>query len=132
MVRRIAGSVRIRRVSVAIEECVVRSVDVDGRKMKPVELRMQLLSLFFAFPHLYWNLEKGKIFVKIDKSEEKAESVEKLLSSDLYPPIHFGIESNSTFFGGLKKVLAINYSISIPSLRAWCKQNDIANRFSQM
>ena len=45
--------------------------------MKPVELRMQLLSLFFAFPHLYWNLEKGKIFVKIDKSEEKAESVEK-------------------------------------------------------
>lgn len=131
MVQHIGGLVKIRRVSVWMEG-VDEKIDVDGRKMKPVELRMQLLSLFFTFPHLYWNLEKGKIFVKIDKSEEKAESVEKLLSSDLYPAIHFGIESNSTFFGGIKKVLTINYSISIPSLRVWCKQNDIANRFSRM
>ena len=103
---------------------------MDGVKLGPTELRMQLLILFFNFPHFYWTIESGKIFVKIDKAEEKEQGIEKLLSSDLYPPIQFKMEGKSTFVGGVKKVQTINYSISIISLRRWCKQNDIVHRFS--
>lgn len=103
---------------------------MDGVKLGPTELRMQLLILFFNFPHFYWTIESGKIFVKIDKAEEKEQGIEKLLSSDLYPPIQSKMEGKSTFVGGVKKVQTINYSISIISLRRWCKQNDIVHRFS--
>ena len=73
---------------------------------------MHLLLLLFSYPHLYSKITKGSVYVKMDRSEEKQQALEKLLSSDVYPPIHYTVEEQTAFFGGGdQKVSSINYSI---------------------
>ena len=78
---------------------------------------MHLLLLLFSYPHLYSKITKGSVYVKMDRSEEKQQALEKLLSSDVYPPIHYTVEEQTTFFGGGdQKVSSINYSISMSAI----------------
>lgn len=93
-------------------------------------MRMQLMHLFFSYPHLYWSVTKGSIYIKVNRTEEKQQAFEKLLSSDLYPPIHYTKEEQTTFVrGGHGRVSSINYSISIPSIRNWSIKNHILKEF---
>ena len=103
---------------------------MDGSKCSPLLIRMHLLLLLFSYPHLYSKITKGSVYVKMDRSEEKQQALEKLLSSDVYPPIHYAVEEQTTFFGGGdQKVSSINYSISIPSILNWSFKNQIQNKF---
>lgn len=70
------------------------------------------------------------MYLKMDRSEEKQQAFEKLLSSDLYPPIRYEKEEQTTFFGGGNgKVSSISYSISIPSIRSWSVKNHVLKEF---
>lgn len=86
--------------------------------------------LLFSYPHLYSHISKGSVYVKINRTEEKQQAFEKLLSSDLYPPIRFEKEEQTTFFGGGNgKVSSISYSISIASVKKWCTKNSVLKEF---
>ena len=62
--------------------------------------------------------------------EEKQQAFEKLLASDLYPPIQYEMEEQTTFLsGGNGKLSSISYSIPITSIQNWASKNDILKVF---
>ena len=93
---------------------------------------MQVMLLLFNFAHLYNTLSsKAKIFVKIDRNQEKEQSLEKLLQSDLYPPIRFQKDLKTTFVsGGRGKLSSVNYTFSASSLKQWSEKNKVSTTFS--
>ena len=89
-------------------------------------LRMQIMCFLFNYPHLYSFLKRSKLFVKIDKSEDKEQALEKLLQSDLYPPLRYTKDVRTTFVsGGQGRLTSINFSISSDSLNTWSSVNHI-------
>ena len=94
-------------------------------------LRMQIMCFLFNYPHLYSFLKRSKLFVKIDKNEDKEQSLEKLFQSDLYPPLHYSKDLRTTFVsGGQGRLTSVNYSISSDSLDKWSSVNRIKESFS--
>lgn len=106
------------------------SLDIDCTKTSSSLLRLHLMYLFFSYSHKYNHITKGSMYLKMDRSEEKQQAFEKLLSSDLYPPIQYEKEEQTTFFGGGNgRVSSISYSISIPSVRSWSIKNHVLKEF---
>ena len=94
-------------------------------------LRMQIMCFLFNYPHLYSFLKRSKLFVKIDHNEDKEQALEKLLQSDLYPPLHYSKDLRTTFVsGGQGRLASVNYSISSDSLDKWSSVNRIKESFS--
>ena len=83
------------------------------------------------FDHLYSFLKRSKLFVKIDKSEDKEQALEKLLQSDLYPPLRYTKDVRTTFVsGGQGRLTSIKFSISSDSLNTGSSVNHIKESFS--
>jgi len=65
-----------------------------------------------------------------DRNQEKEQSLEKLLQSDLYPPIQYSKDMKSTFVvGGKGRLTSTTYSISSESLRKWFLKNQIESSY---
>ena len=103
---------------------------MDVSRVDSSILRMQVMVLFFNYPHLYSSLKKSRIFIKMDRNQEKEQSLEKLLQSDLYPPIQYSKDMKSTFVvGGKGRLTSTTYSISSESLRKWFLKNQIESSY---
>ena len=132
----IKNSVMIDVYSTQIEICFVSNNEnvswtvMDVSHVDSSILRMQVMLLFFSYPHLYDSLKKSRIFVKMDRNQEKEQSLEKLLQSDLYPPIKYSRDMKTTFVvGGKRRLTSTTYSISSESLRQWFLKNQIKNSY---
>ena len=103
---------------------------MDVSRVDSSILRMHVMVLFFNYPHLYSSLKKSRIFIKMDQNQEKEQSLEKLLQSDLYPPIQYSKDMKSTFVvGGKGRLTSTTYSISSESLRNWSLKNQVESSY---
>ena len=127
-------------LSARMERCVHRRRDgrgvvIEGSRLSPALLRVSVLDLLLSqsqssslpssslqSPSQAKPPQRGTVCVKVGRSAEKEQALEKLLLSDLQPPIHFRKEEKATVFvGGVKKVSVVSYVLDHGDVSAWCE-----------
>lgn len=127
-------------LSARMERCVHRRRDgrgvvIEGSRLSPALLRVSVLDLLLSqsqssslpssslqSPSQAKPPQRGTVCVKMGRSAEKEQALEKLLLSDLQPPIHFRKEEKATVFvGGVKKVSVVSYVLDHGDVSAWCE-----------
>ena len=125
-------------LSARMERCVHRRRDgrgvvIEGSRLSPALLRVSVLDLLLSqsqssslpssslqSPSQGKPPQRGTVCVKVGRSAEKEQALEKLLLSDLQPPIHFRKEEKATVFvGGVKKVSVVSYVLDHGDVSAW-------------
>ena len=125
-------------LSARMERCVHRRRDgrgvvIEGSRLSPALLRVSVLDLLLSqsqssslpssslqSPSQAKPPQRGTVCVKVGRSAEKEQALEKLLLSDLQPPIHFRKEEKATVFvGGVKKVSVVSYVLDHGDVSAW-------------
>lgn len=125
-------------LSARMERCVHRRRDgrgvvIEGSRLSPALLRVSVLDLLLSqsqssslpssslqSPSQAKPPQRGTVCVKVGRSAEKEQALEKLLLSDLQPPIHFRKEEKATVFvGGMKKVSVVSYVLDHGDVSAW-------------
>ena len=124
-----------------------RGVVIEGSRLSPALLRVSVLDLLLSqsqsSPSSQSSLllssspsqsqsslsqspsqakppQRGTVCVKVGRSAEKEQALEKLLLSDLQPPIHFRKEEKATVFvGGVKKVSVVSYVLDHGDVSTW-------------
>ena len=127
-------------LSARMERCVHRRRDgrgvvIGGSRLSPALLRVSVLDLLLSqsqssslpssslqSPSQAKPPQRETVCVKVGRSAEKEQALEKLLLSDLQPPIHFRKEEKATVFvGGVKKVSVVSYVLDHGDVSAWCE-----------
>ena len=125
-------------LSARMERCVHRRRDgrgvvIEGSRLSPALLRVSVLDLLLSqsqssslpssslqSPSQAKPPQRGTVCVKVGRSAEKEQALEKLLLSDLQPPIHFRKEEKATVFvGGVKKVSVVSYVLDHGDVSTW-------------
>lgn len=125
-------------LSARMERCVHRRRDgrgvvIEGSRLSPALLRVSVLDLLLSqsqssslpssslqSPSQARPPQRGTVCVKVGRSAEKEQALEKLLLSDLQPPIHFRKEEKATVFvGGVKKVSVVSYVLDHGDVSTW-------------
>lgn len=125
-------------LSARMERCVHRRRDgrgvvIEGSRLSPALLRVSVLDLLLSqsqssslpssslqSPSQAKPPQRETVCVKVGRSAEKEQALEKLLLSDLQPPIHFRKEEKATVFvGGVKKVSVVSYVLDHGDVSAW-------------
>ena len=125
-------------LSARMERCVHRRRDgrgvvIEGTRLSPALLRVSVLDLLLSqsqssslpssslqSPSQAKPPQRGTVCVKVGRSAEKEQALEKLLLSDLQPPIHFRKEEKATVFvGGVKKVSVVSYVLDHGDVSTW-------------
>lgn len=125
-------------LSARMERCVHRRRDgrgvvIEGSRLSPALLRVSVLDLLLSqsqssslpssslqSPSQAKPPQRGTVCVKMGRSAEKEQALEKLLLSDLQPPIHFRKEEKATVFvGGVKKVSVVSYVLDHGDVSTW-------------
>ena len=125
-------------LSARMERCVHRRRDgrgvvIEGSRLSPALLRVSVLDLLLSqsqssslpssslqSPSQARPPQRGTVCMKVGRSAEKEQALEKLLLSDLQPPIHFRKEEKATVFvGGVKKVSVVSYVLDHGDVSAW-------------
>ena len=125
-------------LSARMERCVHRRRDgrgvvIEGSRLSPALLRVSVLDLLLSqsqssslpssslqSPSHAKPPQRGTVCVKVGRSAEKEQALEKLLLSDLQPPIHFRKEEKATVFvGGVKKVSVVSYVLDHGDVSTW-------------
>ena len=121
-----------------MERCVHRRRDgrgvvIEGSRLSPALLRVSVLDLLLSqsqssslpssslqSPSQAKPPQRETVCVKVGRSAEKEQALEKLLLSDLQPPIHFRKEEKATVFvGGVKKVSVVSYVLDHGDVSTW-------------
>ena len=125
-------------LSARVQRCVHRRRDgrgvvIEGSRLSPALLRVSVLDLLLSqsqssslpssslqSPSQAKPPQRETVCVKVGRSAEKEQALEKLLLSDLQPPIHFRKEEKATVFvGGVKKVSVVSYVLDHGDVSAW-------------
>ena len=125
-------------LSARMERCVHRRRDgrgvvIEGSRLSPALLRVSVLDLLLSqsqssslpssslqSPSQAKPPQRETVCVKVGRSAEKEQALEKLLLSDLQPPIHFRKEEKATVFvGGVKKVSVVSYVLDHGDVSTW-------------
>ena len=136
--RAVEGARGCAELSARMERCVHRRRDgrgvvIEGSRLSPALLRVSVLDLLLSqsqssslpssslqSPSQAKPPQRETVCVKVGRSAEKEQALEKLLLSDLQPPIHFRKEEKATVFvGGVKKVSVVSYVLDHGDVSAW-------------